>query len=119
ETVAAIVGPHAKATSTRTESGFSGNGYDLREDAVHGVGVDKGNLQPEETGPRRGIDQLDAGGHEAGQGDARILDLVSDVVHARASPGEEATDGRIFAERGEQLDPARADQHRGSLDALV
>ena len=41
----------AKATSIRTESGDSGNGHDLRENAVDGVGVDKGNLQAEEAAP--------------------------------------------------------------------
>ena len=53
-----MIGPPAKATSMRTESGESGNGYDLREDAVDGVGMDKGNLQAEEAASGRGVDQL-------------------------------------------------------------
>ncbi len=44
ETSAAMIGPPAKATSMRTESGASGNGYDLRENAMGGVGVDKSDL---------------------------------------------------------------------------
>ena len=42
-----------------------GNGYDLRENAVDGVGMDKGNLQAEQADARDGVDQLDAVGSEA------------------------------------------------------
>jgi hypothetical protein len=40
-------------------------------------------------------------------------------MHARAALGEELPDRRIVAERGEELDPARADADRRRLDALV
>ena len=36
-----------------------------------------------------------------------------------AARGEEPADGRVVAERREQLDPAAADEHRRRLDALV
>ena len=49
ETLAAIVGPPTKATSIRTDSGVSGNGYHLRENTVDGVGMDKGDLQAEQS----------------------------------------------------------------------
>jgi hypothetical protein len=41
------------------------------------------------------------------------------VVHPRAALGEELPDGRLLAERREQLDPALADPERRGLDALV
>ena len=41
------------------------------------------------------------------------------MVHARPTLGQELADGRVFAEGGEQLDPAFADPHRRGLDALV
>ncbi len=67
ETLAAMIGPSAKATSIRTESAESGNGYDLRENAVDGVGVDKGDLQAEEAAARARIDHFNASGGEIGQ----------------------------------------------------
>jgi len=114
-----MIGPPAKATSMRTESGESGNGYDLRENTVNGVGVDKGNLQTEEAEARCRVDQFRTGGGKIGEGLAQIGDFVGDMVDARATLGEESTDGRVFGERGEQLDPACSEKHGSRLDALI
>src|SRR4051812_45336033 len=88
ETLAAIIGPPAKATSMRTESAGSGNGYDLREDAVDGVGMDKGDLQAEQADAWDGVDQLDAVGGKAVEGETDVVDLVGEVVDARPALGE-------------------------------
>ena len=81
---------------------------DLREDAVDGVGVDEGNF----TGRRgRGADARRSArrpvGRELAERRADVLDLVGDVVHAGAALGEEPPDGRVVAERREELDAAR------------
>ena len=119
ETFAAMVGPPVKATSTRTESGESGNGYDLREDAVDGVGMDKGDLQAEEATARGDVDQLGALGRQLLERGADVVDLVGDVVDAGAALGEEAADRGVVPGRREQLEPGIADEDGGRLDALV
>ena len=48
-----------------------------------------------------------------------VVDLVGDVVHPGSALGQEPPDRRVVARRREQLDPARADEERGGLDALV
>jgi len=103
----------------RTESGDSGNGYDLRENAVDGVGVDKGDLQAEEAAAGDGVDELDAFRGETVECDGDVVHLVREVVDAGATAGEKATDRGVLVGRGEQFDPARADEHRSGLDALV
>ena len=114
-----MIGPPAKATSMRTDSGDSGNGDNLRENAVNGVGMDKGNLQTEETATGSGVDQLCSCCCEVGQSRSDVVDLVRNVVHARASLGKKASYRSIVAGRGEQLDPALAERDRRRLDALV
>src|SRR5262245_57200993 len=94
-------------------------GNDLREDAVEGVGVDEGNLQTEETAAGLLVDELRPTGGELVERRLDVLDLVRDVVHAGAPVGEELPDGGLAAERGEQLDAARADAHRRRLDPLL
>ncbi len=71
--------------------------------------------------PRRGdgVDQLRPGRREVVECGRDVVHLVGDVVDAGAAPGEEAPHRGVLAGRGEQLDPARADEHRGGLDALV
>jgi len=117
--LAAMIGPPAKATSMRTESGDSGNGYDLRENAVDGVGVDKGDLQAEEAAAGNGVDQLGALRGEAVECGCDVFHLVCEVVDAGTAAGEEAADRGVLAGGSEQLDPACTDEHRGRLDSLV
>jgi len=119
ETLAAMIGPPAKATSMRTESDGSGNGYDLRENAVNGVGMDKGDLQAEEADARNRVDQLDAVGSEALQGETDIVDLVGEMMNTGSAPGEKAADRRVLVRRRKQLDPAASDEDGRRLNALL
>ena len=65
------------------------------------------------------VDQLGAGVGEVRERSADVVDLVRDVVHARAALREEAADGRVLAERAKELEPALTDPDRGGLDALL
>ena len=114
-----MMGPPAKATSMRTESDDSGNGYDLRENAVNGVGMDKGDLQAEQADARDGVDQLDAVGSEARESEPDVVDLVGEMVNAGAPPREEAAHRRVLVRWCEQLDPAAADEDGRRLDTLL
>ena len=114
-----MIGPPAKATSMRTDSGDSGNGDNLRENAVNGVGMDKGNLQTEEAATGDSVDQLGSRRCEIGQSIGDVVDLVRDVVHPGPALGEEPPNRRVLPRRREQLDPARAEDDGRRLDALV
>ena len=114
-----MIGPPAKATSMRTESGESGNGYDLRENAVDGVGVDKSDLQAEQAATGSDVDQLRTGRGEIVECCRDVVHLVGDVMDAGAALGEEAPHRGVLAGRGEQLEPAPTDEYRGRLDTLV
>jgi hypothetical protein len=80
--------------------------------------VDERDLQAEEALPRLLVDQLDAGVAEPCQRLRDVVDLVRDVVHPRAAPGEEPTDERVFPEGLEQFDATRADAYGGRVNAL-
>jgi hypothetical protein len=86
---------------------------------VNGLRVHEGHFEPEHPLPRLAVDQLGAPGCELGDRSANVVDLVGDVMHAGPALSEKLPDGRIVAERREQLDPLLADADRGSLDALV
>jgi len=79
----------------------------------------EGDLQTEHSPPRLRVDQLGAVADEVAKGDADVLHLVRDVVHARAAAGEESPDRRVVGERREQLDAAPADVDGRRLDALL
>src|SRR5688500_14003406 len=112
-------GPPSNASSMRTESGSSANGHHLGEDAVDGVGMDESDLEAEEALAGLLVDQVGACGSEAVELGLDVVDLVRDVVHSRPAAGQEPADGRLLAERREQLDPAGADEHGRRLDALL
>src|SRR4026209_140355 len=112
-----MIWPPSKPISMRTRS--SAIADDLREHAVYGVGMCERDLAPEEPAPGRLVDQLGALGGELVDRDTHVVDLVGDVVHAGTALGEELADGRVVAERREQLGPAGADSQRGRFDALV
>src|SRR6186997_1727786 len=117
DTIAAMICPPSKASSMRIES--SDRAHHLGQDAVHGVGMDERNLEPEEPVPRFVVDQLDTLAREVGERRADVFDLVRDVMHAGPAVRQETADGRVVAGRCEQLDAVRADEDGGGLDALL
>ena len=86
---------------------------------MHSVRVDESNLEPEQAALRLLVDQLGTLGGQVAQGHAHVVHLVRDVVHSRPALGEELPNWSFIAERGEQLDAARADAKRRRLDTLV
>ena len=80
--------------------------------------MDECDLEPEEAVPRGLVDQLGPLGREPPELREDILDLVGDMVHSRTAVCEELANGCLLTERGEQLDPARAHEHRCGLDTL-
>ena len=81
--------------------------------------MDEPDLEPEDPGPGRLVDQLDAVLRQALELGRDVGDLEGQVVHPGPAPGDEPADRRVRAERREQLDPAAAEPHRRGLDALV
>jgi hypothetical protein len=81
--------------------------------------MDEGHFEAEHTVARRLVDQLGARVRQLREGGANVVDLVRDVVHPGAAIREEATDGRVLAERAQQLEPALADADGRGLDALL
>src|SRR5262249_31155008 len=73
----------------------------------------------EEADARRLVDQPGALGLEALELGGHVGDGKRDVVHARATAGEELPDGRVRAERREQLDARVTDDDQRRLDALL
>ena len=83
------------------------------------VGVDEGDLEAEHAMAGRLVYQLRARVREIGEGGADVLDLVGDVVHPRAALREEPADGRVVAERAQQLEPTLPDADGRGLDTLL
>ncbi len=81
--------------------------------------MDKSDLEPEEACPRLCVDQIRTRGGEPVELRLDVVDLVGDVVHARAALGEKLADRRFVPERRKQFDAARADEHGRRLDPLV
>jgi len=81
--------------------------------------MDEGDLEPENALARCGVDELGALPGEIRERGAYIVDFVGDVMHAGAVAREKTPDGRVGAERGDQLDAAVADLHRRCLHALL
>src|SRR5687768_12701511 len=99
ETRMPTIAPPSNAISMRTRSSRSlATRDDLREHAVHRVGVDERDLQPEQTLVRLLVDQLRTLAREPGQRLREIADLVGDVVHPGPPLGEEASDVRVLAQ---------------------
>ena len=76
-------------------------------------------LEAEQAAPRNGVDDRRAGSCELVECREQVVGLERDVVHPRAAPGEEPTDGRVLSRGCDQLEPAPAYQQRCSLDALI
>ena len=83
---------------------------------MDGVGVDKGNLQAEQADAREVSINSTPSAARLVERDMDVVDLVREVVHAGAAPGEEAPDGGVVADRREQLDPAVADEQGRGLE---
>ncbi len=81
--------------------------------------MDEGDLEAEHAAAGLFVDQLGARVRKMREGGANVLDLVRDVVHPRAALRQEAADGRVLAERAQQLEPALADADERRLDALL
>jgi hypothetical protein len=81
--------------------------------------MDEGDLESEHAVPRSLVDQLGAGLRQVGEGGTDVVDLVRDVVHPRATLRKEAADGRVLAERAQQLETAQPDANGRRLDALL
>src|SRR3954465_2740573 len=111
-----MIWPAANAISILARS--SATAHDLGEDAVHGVWMDEGDLQPEQAPTRLGVDQLDALLGQIVERSADIGDLVGDVVHARPSLREELAHRGLGPERREQPAAMGADRERRRLAAV-
>lgn len=83
------------------------------------VGMHERDLQAEQATMRLEVDQLHALVREPPQLAAQVGDLIRDVVHARAAPGDEPAHVRIGTERAQELDTAPAHADGGRLHALV
>ena len=82
--------------------------------------MDERDLQPEQPGARRLVDQLHARRAQAVEVRLDAPHLVRDVVHALAAAVEEPPDGRVGPGRREQLDQrSGADAQRDRADALL
>src|SRR3989440_3879801 len=92
-TSAPMIWPPSKAISSRTCS-VSAIRDHLREDAVDGVGMDEGDLEPEEALPRLVVDQLRARARELRERRREIVDRPGDVVHPGAALREGLADRR-------------------------
>src|SRR4029077_12145443 len=112
-----ITWPPANPSSARTRSP-SATRHHLRKNAVNRPRLDERDLEPEHALPRLAVDQLGAARGELRDRGSYVVDLIGDVMHARAALGEELPDRRIVAERGEELDPARTDADRRCFDPL-
>ena len=93
--------------------------HQLCQDPAGRVGVEERDLEPEEPLSGLLVDERHSGGGQPLELAGDVVDLEGEMVHPGAPVGEESPDGRLRAERGEQLDPALADPERHRLDALV
>src|SRR6185312_11003512 len=108
----------SKAISIRMRS-MSLIADELCQNAAGRIRVDEPDLQAEHPAPRRFVDELDPVGLQPGELGADVGGLERDVMDARAAVREELADGRVLAERGEQLDAGAPDAQRRRLDSLV
>src|SRR5262245_15599972 len=113
-----MIWPPSKAISIRTRSALA-TGHHLRENTVHGVRVDKCDLEAEQARSWLVVDEVGSGIRQLRKRRTEVADLVRDVVHPGPAAGEEPAHGRVIAERFEQLDPSGADHERGRTHALL
>jgi hypothetical protein len=102
----------------RTKSFSLVSGNHLREDAVHGVGMDERNLEPEKAGPWDLVDKLGSLCLQVPERIPHVGGLERDVVHRLTSPPQETLDGRVLPRRREELHSAVAHEKRCGFDPL-
>jgi hypothetical protein len=86
---------------------------------MDGIRVDESHLEAEEAGTRLPVDQLGAFPRELGERFTKVVHLIGDVMHARATLREKAADGCVLAERFQQLDASFSDAQRRSAHTLL
>src|ERR1700760_38942 len=92
---------------------------DLSEHTGGRPGVHERDARAADAGARLLVDQREPGPFERFERAVDVVDLVGDMVQARAVLREELADGRVRAERREQLDVVLADVEQDRLDALL
>src|SRR5262249_58588257 len=117
-TSAFMITPPSKPISTLDDS-VSATGHPLREDAVNGVWMNKGNLHAVEAQARLCVDQLGPRRLELAQHCRHVADLVCDVVHSRPAVRDETPNGCVVAHRLEKTDAIAAHQHGRRRDTPV
>src|SRR6266536_3113138 len=108
--------PPSKPISILTSSAM---GHHLRENAVDGIRVDERDLEPEQPLVRLGVDELGALALQRLQRDPDVGHLERNVMHARTARRKKPADGRVVAQRREELHPPGADEDGCGLDALL
>lgn len=86
---------------------------------MDGIRVDERDLEAEQTLAGAFVDEIRAGTRELGERGVEVAHLVGHMMHPGSSLREEATDGRVLAERLEQLDAAVADADGSGSDSLL
>ena len=81
--------------------------------------MDERDFQTEQPLTRRVVDQVRPRIGKLRERRTEVRDLVGDVMHARSALRQEAADGRVPAERLEQLDASLADPERRRSYTLV
>ena len=81
--------------------------------------MDECDLETEETSPRHPVDELCPRRLELLERGEEIFRFERDVVHAGAAAREETGHRRVVVRRGDELDPALADEHRRGLHTLL
>jgi len=81
--------------------------------------MDERDLEAEEAGPRAFVDEICPRARELCQRRLEIAHLLGDMVHPGPPAREEAADGRVLAERFEQLHSAPADANRRGAHTLI
>jgi len=110
--------PPSSPISTRANSLSLVSGNHLREDAVHGVGMDERDFEPVEASPRYLVDKLRSRGVEITECSVDVVGRERDVMHAWSAPREKPTDRGVLTGRREELDAAVAHEKRDGVDAL-
>src|SRR6478736_8200408 len=115
------ISPLSNPSSTRDMSSSIDCSFELHvfdQHAGNAGRMDERNLEPEETGVGLLVDQLGAGGGGVVERRADVVDTEGDVMHPGPTAGHEAADGRVGAERPEELDAGAPDTQRNRLDSL-
>src|SRR3954447_18616322 len=110
--------PPKKPMVTFSFSAMGSGLHDLGEDAAGGGGVQERDARAADAGARLLVDEPQPGSLQALELGVDVGRLVGDVVQAGALLGQELADGRVLAERREQLDVVLPDVEQHGLDAL-